>query len=363
MSLIKQHRKALLLTVIFSIFGSDLEAAENKEPLQERIEALGQVVEIRLQADQSLKEKALSNLSEIITSWNQLEEPNEKQRAELNDWISRAMSALMKSRVDWMPAPIHFKQEAKPILSTTTPKKKEFTEETFTDYLKRKRNSVSNQPKQQSKATHIQRKKAKPQRVAKPTIGQPPLNETSPRKSRNKDSVVQTKPQRSKWSKHPSSAPLEWNDPFKDDPVESNKTDELLIEREALRPMIDGSAYSENASGVVVNQLELSASIRDYNLAIRDIRIRLARKNQMRRADLIQIGAELNRLESDLDFISLYYKGLSDIDRMMLPNIESAELATQIVSRRVEEQLSESRSNGSEYAALRKIHQQLSKAP
>ncbi len=360
----------LFVTLILSVASSSARpvGALQDRPvgsLQDRIEALGQVIEIRLHLDETRKQEALERISQVITSWNGLDEPTDRQRTMLDRWISQAMSALMNSRVDWMPDPIHFVPEPKPV-----PKQEAigFTEESLSDYMKRKRNSAlkrivakSADQSMTEKAADSSASKSNERRVAKPTINHSTLvteaNQSSTKKAVSKK-TNRKKSSRSKWSKHPASAPLDWSDPFKDDP-KPTKDLALPVEHEVLRPTIESSNFSSGKTDVVVNQAELSSIISDYNLAIRSVRMRLAKQNQMASSDLLRVAEELSRLDGELNFIHLYFDGLSEIDQMMLPEIESPELANQIVARRVEEQLASSKPEGPEHAALRAIHEKL----
>ena len=362
LSLSNYYRNSILLLVTILLGVANLHAVPT-ETLQDRIEALGQVIEIRLQSDETRKQQALERISQVITSWNQLDDPTDRQRARLDHWISRAMSALMNSRVDWMPGPIHFVPEPK-----HEPEQEEisFTEESLSDYIKRKRYSAPKRavakPADESiakQAIDSSVSKSKRLRVAKPTINN--SSTASKTNQSNTNKTVSKKPTHSKWSKHPASAPLEWSDPFQDDP-KPTKEIALPFEHETMRPVIDSLSFSSDKTEVVVNQIELSSVISDYNLAIRSVRMRLAKQNQMTSSDLLRVAKELNRLDGELAFIHLYFDGLSEIDQMMLPRIEPAEIANQIVARRIEQQLVSSKPDGPEYAALRAIHQQLAQA-
>ena len=144
------------------------------------------------------------------------------------------------------------------------------------------------------------------------------------------DQTSRSAPQRSKWSQHPSAAPLEWRDPFADDPNASSNPLRSGSRHEARRP-----EYRLSRS-TAVNLRQLSTDIRGYNAALRSLQSAVM---ELKPSDAVALAAaaeELDRLDERRQFLDLYREGLTPDEERVLPKSPSAEVVRELVRRKTE---------------------------
>lgn len=165
---------------------------------------------------------------------------------------------------------------------------------------------------------------AGPRATAKPVVPAPEAI------SEAVDETNDAAPQRSKWSQHPAAAPLEWRDPFADDPAASPNPLRSGSRHETRRPENRLSRTTK------VNLRQLSADIRGYNTALRSLQSAVM---QLKESDIAALAAaeeELDRLDERRQFLDLYREGLTTDEERVLPESPSAEVVRELVRRKTE---------------------------
>jgi hypothetical protein len=165
---------------------------------------------------------------------------------------------------------------------------------------------------------------AGPRATAKPVVPAPEaVGEVA-------DETNDAAPQRSKWSQHPAAAPLEWRDPFADDPAASPNPLRSGSRHETRRPEYRLSRTTK------VNLRQLSADIRGYNTALRSLQSAVMQLKETDIAALAAAEEELDRLDERRQFIDLYREGLTTDEERVLPESPSAEVVRELVRRKTE---------------------------
>lgn len=144
------------------------------------------------------------------------------------------------------------------------------------------------------------------------------------------DETNDAAPQRSKWSQHPAAAPLEWRDPFADDPAASPNPLRSGSRHETRRPEYRLSRTTK------VNLRQLSADIRGYNTALRSLQSAVMQLKETDIAALAAAEEELDRLDERRQFLDLYREGLTTDEERVLPESPSAEVVRELVRRKTE---------------------------
>jgi hypothetical protein len=144
------------------------------------------------------------------------------------------------------------------------------------------------------------------------------------------DDTNDAAPQRSKWSQHPAAAPLEWRDPFADDPAASPNPLRSGSRHETHRPEYRLSRTTK------VNLRQLSADIRGYNTALRSLQSAVMQLKETDIAALAAAEEELDRLDERRQFLDLYREGLTTDEERVLPESPSAEVVRELVRRKTE---------------------------
>ncbi|WP_146444188.1 hypothetical protein [Botrimarina colliarenosi] len=166
---------------------------------------------------------------------------------------------------------------------------------------------------------------------AKPVL---PADSPAPQDAADESSAARES--RSKWSRHPSAAPLEWRDPFSDDPSVSPNPLRSGASRRALRP-----DYREAPSSRV-DLRRLAAEVRGYNAAVQALQAAVMALGEGDAAALGAANSELDRLDERRQFIELYRDGLTASERMAIPDSASPELVRELVKRKAESLSSQS---------------------
>lgn len=304
-------------------------AASADSALQGKLDALAQQIHLRYQDHGPSLVARRETVRAALDAWNQAANqavPADQDRAAMADWLEQALQAVMPGGSGVLPEVPEFvgpvvmpSLEVIAAQPSATEQPSPVTEPEasapVTAILQSssmdlvRQNDTANLPKPQ-KQSPFAGPRATRRAVAKPTITEPA-------------------PERSKWSRHPAAAPLEWRDPFVDDPQASPNPLRSGVRTRSLRP-----TFSRRGE-VGVNLTQLAADIRGYNLAVRSLQ-QLAL--QLKPADLGGLRAvveELERLEEQRQFLDLYRAGLSRSERNQLPDSPSIELVRELARRKV----------------------------
>ena len=273
--------------------------------LQDRIVALTQLIHLRFHSDESSLNQHRSEVESVLADWNAIARHSSADQQQMTAWLDVAIRSLMPGRNGRLPRPPYFGgtivQHPTAVQHPTT---------------------IFEYPTIEIPATDIP--------VRRQTQVIEPMADTV-----KPHSHPSTSPRRSKWSRHPSAAPLKWSDPFADEPQSNTNPFRQRSDRYETRRPIFG-----DSKGITVDLAELSAEVRGYNVALRGLSQRLAQKREISTTTLTAIAAELERLETERRFLDLYREGLSKAEQKSLPTSPSAELVYEVVRRKTAVRLS-----------------------
>ncbi|MEO1496902.1 MAG: hypothetical protein AAFV43_07100 [Planctomycetota bacterium] len=168
------------------------------------------------------------------------------------------------------------------------------------------------------------------------------------------------KPTRSRWSRHPAAAPLDWANPFGDDPSASANP---LRSGSGLdtAPQVVRRPTFANVS-VAVDMSELTARVRGYNNAVRSLQQRVLGDPAPDAFLLADWADELERLAEEESFLDLYRGGLPPQAMRRLPPSPSISVLGELLKRRANDQLQGADDRGAiEQRALETISARLSR--
>lgn len=275
-------RTAILRALLVIVTSATIASAAPS--LQERVTALGQQLQLRYADNAVRRIDQRRRVEAVLAEWNAVAEPTERDRQRMAQWLDGALIATMPGRSGRLPATPRF------------------------DGLRR--------PESPATAT--------PYSVSKPTNG------------------PAATPVRSEWSRHPTAAPLEWTDPFVDDPAESPAQGETLEaidlgagRQSVLKPVV------ADAPAVSVDFAKLAARVRGYNRQLSDVSRRLTRAESVDAEGLASLAKTLETLVAEEYVLKLYRDGLSEEQRRVLPAPPSAEIARELLRREADALLSE----------------------
>lgn len=147
---------------------------------------------------------------------------------------------------------------------------------------------------------------------------------------------VSQQPQPSQAAKrHPGSAPInwsgaDWSDPFVDDPLPQNPNSRIA-RTTRFKPA------SSSTPAVKVNLTELSARIRGYRRALSFIEADLMVAENATGFRLAGILRELDAAQTQRELLEMYLAGLSEIERMAVPDLPPSSEVLRLVKQRTEE--------------------------
>ena len=296
-----------LLLVLSGWTGQATNAAPSQpvpEPtLQDQVDALVQQLHLRYQGQPSELAWRRDHVQGVLKSWNALREPTAEDRAMLRRWLSASLEASMPGRTGRAYVPPTFG------LASATP-------------------NPSSQPEQQS-------------------LAKPVLEEKEPAK------------QRSKWSRHPAAAPLEWVDPFQDVEDESYESTSNPLRSGARTQRVFRPVSDEALPGgaVEIDFDELTDRFADYAKELREANLELLAMDRPSVEQLERVANRLESLASDRDFLTLYSAGLLTDDRGSVPELPGMELVSELARRKAQAGLE--RTSGDDAARLRRVSERL----
>jgi hypothetical protein len=365
--------------------------SQSQPSLQDRVDALSQQITFRYQHYAPALASRRAAAEEVLAAWNKvapLGDPqgSDENAARLADWLDAALRAVMPGGSGEFPpapefvAPVVTSPEAQPpeeVVPTGPPGSADPTD--GTPAPESEAAPATRQPTRQSRLKVIdpvttienpyvddtapaprqtaeQRPSVNPLRqlpksqspksqsleIQSPRTAEP-VGRGEPAKSQFVGPRAAAKPvapavkprevessQRSKWSQHPSAAPLEWRDPFTDDPAASPNPLRSGNRHEALRPEFRASPSTR------VDLRQLSAEIRGYNAALRSLQSAVMGLAANDTAALAAAEQELGQLDERRQFLDLYREGLSPIEQRALPDSPSADVVRELVRRKSE---------------------------
>lgn len=120
----------------------------------------------------------------------------------------------------------------------------------------------------------------------------------------------------------------EAGDPFADDPGASPNPPRTGVLRIARRPVRPAPSASQ------LNLGQLIAEVRGYNAALRELQAQVMRLGPRDVSGLAESAVHLDRLTEKRRFLDLYRRGLSEVDRDLLPSSPSEALIRELVRRK-----------------------------
>ena len=162
--------------------------------------------------------------------------------------------------------------------------------------------------------------------------------------------------------RHPSAAKLQWPDPFVDDPLEPATGQ--LASNAAQRRTARFRPVGESNAGVKIDLSELSARVRGHKQGLRFIEAELIASPTASAFRLAALARELESLLAQRAVLTLYYNNMSEIERMAMDDLPSAESPLQLLSTRLEQRRealagSDSPATAAEQAVLQGVDRKL----
>ena len=278
--------------------------------LQQKVNALSQQIELRYADNAWAVQVHRAVLAEVLDQWNLVVQSGDEaaNRSLLNEWLQTSIYSTLPGGPGRLPEPPRFERTAREALPQATVG-----------------SSPTNEPVDSVSAPGMSASESAEQAVlpgsARQEVAKPVVRESQPTAAERK---------RSKWSRHPSAAPLEWSDPFEDD--ESASANPLrggAMQREALRPQF------EDDEAIRVDREELAARLRGYNDALGQLQTMLRQSSDLDTFELTDAADELESLYEERAFLDLYREGLSFEERRSMPLSPSAEITLELLRRQV----------------------------
>jgi hypothetical protein len=384
--MLKRTLIAATLALAIGAGATAQQVGEQDPSLQERVDALAQQIYRRYQHYPPALAARRASAEKVLSAWNEVAPEGEEQAsaanvAKISEWLDAALRAVMPGGEGELPAAPQFEEaqfeearvEEEPVVEA---------EEVLADESLPKPASEAIEPAVAVAPTEAVAPAPEPRRsrikvsdpvvtidnpyvndaevaTQKPAASKPSINplRQSPRLV---DRIVDSKPtesqfagpratakpvvpapeaadetnnaapQRSKWSQHPAAAPLEWRDPFADDPAASPNPLRSGSRHETRRPEYRLSRTTK------VNLRQLSADIRGYNAALRSLQSAVMQLKETDIAALAAAEEELDRLDERRQFLDLYREGLTSDEERVLPESPSAEVVRELVRRKTE---------------------------
>lgn len=270
------------------------------EPLQWRVNALAQQVDLRYRGDRTELRDQRSRIERVLAKWNALANPLAADRERLTRWLDDAILATMPGRDGRLP-------DAPRLIGGAAVA----------------RNANPSADASNGASRHG---------VAKPADGTP---------------------RRSGWSQHPAAAPLEWVDPFTDETPAVGGAPNAA----AARPTEDPHVAA--AGPIAIDTSELGLLVVSYNESVRDVGLAVSAWREPGTAELEDVARRLAALEGDRSFLELYRSGLTEADRARLPVSPSLGVLGELVRRQAASRLSMLPAGDRERSRIEEVQAQL----
>lgn len=356
------------LAAVLVLGVADVSAAD----LQGRVDALVAQVGFRFRGDEATRREQLRAVEAVLIEWNRVDSLGaaDANRQRLSRWVDEALVAVMPGGVGRVPAAPAFTEPAAIVAVAPTPQPEPRDERRVTpprESVAVETERIADEGSQPPAAsprvnTAIPVAAATPPEAGPPEAGptrraivasvgaqavdaspnaapRSPTESGLPTKRRVVGKPVVPSRQdakRSRWSRTPAAAPLEWDDPFEPDPAASpNPLRGASRRHSTLRPT------SREANAVTVDLAELEAQMRGYNGELRRLQAELLNRPARDIEELANAAERLGLLAELAGFLNLYRDGLSAAERRRLPMSLSLDLARELIRRRAGELLSE----------------------
>lgn len=290
--------------------------------LQGRLDALAQQVHLRHQHYEPALTAHRQQIQAALTEWNRVTagEASADNRRLMANWLDRAMRSVMPGGAGALPAPPSFLEQPEPVVAAPAPTERSLVKKPSRTVETAPAMTAPRDPELQANGptATARSRQAERRSVAKPVAPAP--SAVGPART----------PTRSKWSRRPAAAPLEWRDPFADDPAASPNPLRTGQRRTSRKPTFDRSA------GVTINRAQLAAEVRGFNAALRELQLTVIGLEENDLFGLAEAAERLERLEKQRQFLDLYRRGLPESERGWLPESPSSELVRELVRRKAE---------------------------
>lgn len=326
-----------LLALVIGLMANGLAFGQSAQDttdvsLQSRVDAIAQQIHLRHRYHEPTLAEQRGQIESVLAGWNAAQRGDSPENQErMKAWLNRALYAVMPGGSGKLPAAPVFVETViarSENLTTIEPIDSTAGSEAREEASVIEPSSVLPPPV-----------RAEPSKPAKPQPVIPQLVQSERRQERSvakpitefaEDRPERTtpRPTRSKWSRHPSAAPLEWRDPFAADPAASPNPLRSGARHETRRPAF------RSYTGARVNRTQLKAEVRGYNQALRDLQLVVMNLEAGDVFGLADAAERLEELEQQRRFLDLYREGLSSDELNRLPESPSAELVRELVRRK-----------------------------
>jgi hypothetical protein len=329
--------------VLIVAVGSVTDAARGFT-LQDRVDALAQQVSLRYANQPERRLEVRSQIAAALGSWNGVATPSTDDQRRFDDWLSAALDAQMPGGDGRVPTPPTFAPEPA-MRSVVAPNE---ANRHSADGGRPAPRVAEPTPRD---LTPLPTPSATRLSIGPPfpTSGIVQPNPAATGDPAGDGAEAPATPARSKWSKHPSAAPLEWPDPFGDTPEPADgggPTSSAETPQETF-----------DSARVSVNLIELRAVVRAYNDTLRGLNRRAASIGAGDLPAATALVAELEALDREREFLDLYRGGLTKAQAESLPRNPTTALAWELVRRSAVS--NESAGTGPGAAAWRSLRQRV----
>lgn len=365
-------RVTTVLSIALTAVLSQAALGQSEPALQERIDALALQIELRVRHEPTKLQPLRESVQAVLSEWNAATsggaEATDEDRSLLNGWLDVAFRRIMPGGSGRLPAgPVFAGPARRPVSVPAGPLPSPGSIGRAVPRLappalvepigpieeRTIQTRVAETEPPRSRSRFVGPRHGKQSRTPPPTsrsVAKPIVRAANP------TPAAPPSPRSSKWSRHPAAAPLEWRDPFADDRAASPNPLRSGTRREARRPTFPAAATT------AVNLTQLTAEVRGYNAALRDLQARVMRLDQTDVFGLSDSADDLERLEEKRHFLDLYRQGLSASERRRLPDSPSSELIRELVRRRASELIRETPpERQAERRALRRLNDRLAR--
>lgn len=366
-------RAALVgLQVLTLVAGASLASAAAADwDVALRIDALRQQAQLRFGAESGKATQIEAAIVKLLDAWALVPRPSDGDHRRLNRWLDRAFAATLPGKALRLPtvpvfvgSPTLVQPEGivrptiePPVTALPAPRQPEVAPSPTGGAIPSEATADAGPSFAALEATEVE--VAKPIVPAPTAIVLPTENELRRQATESIPPAEPTQPAeptRSRWSRHPSAAPLDWQDPFADDPSASVNPLRPGVTHRVRRP-----AFSSPMT-VAVDLKELSARVRGFNNAVRSLQQRLLADPAPDAFSLADWADELERLDEERSFLDLYRDGLPPDAVRLLPPSPSIELVSELLRRRATDQLEARNDRGAvEQRALETISARMSR--
>lgn len=269
-------------------------------------------------------------LAEALDRWNQSTRSDADLRT-MQAWLDDATRASIPGSRRAMPAPPEF-AKVSPNPKFSGPAVEQPSLENAEPIDKASSGNASNSQRPSSEQPIISGGQTKPSIEVLPESRSVVQQRKAPAR-KAETPIAATKPKRTR--RHPGSTPIDWSsadwsDPFVDDPLPTNPNSRIA-RTTRFKPA------SASRPAVKVNLSELSARIRGYGRALELIEADLMMADDATGFRLAGIVRELDEAFSQRELLELYLGGLSEIERMALPDMAESAETVRMLQRRVSE--------------------------